>query len=267
MMTEGEGPKLRWYWKISILSCIIFGFITLMPWYNIRANFLGYYSTCSFVPFSSIAVFTLSFALYAYVTKRRKTLYGTTLIFLTILGFTSWWFYNFKLPMDNLEFSMAIRSFWIGTTSYYDNEENASSINFNLSIKNPTDKETPVFLIEPRDIAINNKKLISYYELSCLNGTSTYHGLRWFYKPTTLKAYENITLEIRCFVRYKTMEVETATREDIWASLVQRNFTLIMSGILTVRPYFNLTIAEHDPSIEDKSTWAARLFIISQQYR
>lgn len=259
--------KLKWYWAFLILGCFVLSLVTLIPWYSVRANFSGYYSICPFVPLSTITMLAMSFALYAYARRHRKTFYRTALVLctifglvlLTIFGFTVWWLYNFKLPMDSLEFSMAMRYFWIGTTSYYDDtEENASVIYFYLTIKNPTDRETPVFLIEPKDIAINNKKLISYYELDCSNGTSTTPDLQWFYHLTTLKPYENITLEIRWFVRYKTMEVETATREDVWASLLQRNFTFSMSGILTVRPYFN--------EGNYKPTWAARPFIVSQKY-
>lgn len=262
---EKDDIKLKRYWKISILISSILGFITIIPWYNVRANFLGYYSICSFAPFSAFIMFNIALALYVFVTKRRKTFYVTTLILLIIFGFTGWWFYDFKSPMDSIECDIAIRSFWIGTTHLYDTEENASYMSFYLTFKNPINRDTPIFLIEPWYIAINNKKLVSGYYLSCWNGSHLWCDFRWFYEPTTLKPQENITLLIENQIYYNQMEVEGASREEVWASLMQRNFTLSIVGILTVRPLFSESMDSY-PTVQHKSTWAAKPFIVSQKY-
>jgi len=253
---EGFRVKLKWYLVVPILSFAILGFVMMVPWSSSRSNFLGYESICSFFPFSAIVLFAISVALYTYATKHRKVFYGTMLILLAVFGFTGLWFYDYELPMNSLDFSMTKKSFWTGTETAV-TEGNMSSIFFYLTIKNPSGRETPAFIIEPRHIAIDNKRLTSGYSVYSWNGTSSWAGLRWFYHPTSLKPHENITLLLMCWIYYKWLEVEGATQEEIYSSIAQGNFTFSMRGSLTVKPYFG-----H----KSTSTWAARSFIVSQQF-
>jgi hypothetical protein len=247
-----------WFWRVLILSIIALAFITMVPWNAPRNNFIGCISFYSFVPFATIAMLDLAVALHAWHRKRRITLYGTILILLAILGFTGWWFYVFKMPMDSLDVSLTIKSYWIGIGEVY--EENRSSISFQPNIKNPASHDTPLFIIEPTSVSINDKELVSGYNLDCWNGTHQVGSFKWYYKPLILKANQNISLLLYCKISFDHVEVVGATSEEIWNAM-QESFTFSMYGILTARPYTDKVPTPH----VDQSVWAAKPFTVSQQ--
>jgi hypothetical protein len=177
-----------------------------------------------------------------------------------IAWFIGWWFYVFALPMRTLNFHMSISSFAIGTDL---DGRNASSISYHLIIANPSEWGTPLFIVEPTGLKINDKTLTSGYRFFCHNGNARSGDFHMFYERTALEPRENLTLGITCTITYDRLEVEDATRESIWASMTQASFTFSMSGILTARPLFS---GDFPRFIEDREIWAARTFVVSQQY-
>jgi hypothetical protein len=166
--------------------------------------------------------------------------------------------------MHRLEITMAKEYFWTGTTDLYSgHKENASSITFNLTIRNPTNQWTPIFTgtINRKDapLMINGKKITAGW---ALEGGGYYSSeVHWFLNPTILKPQENITCQMYCIFYYDRLEAEGATKDEIWFSLKGENFTLSVTGILTARPFIG-----EGPSVnnvvEQSFTWAARLFTI-----
>ena len=84
-----------------------------------------------------------------------------------------------------------------------------------------------------------------------------------FYERTTLGPRGNLTLGFTCIITYDRIEVEDATRESLWASLKQADFTFRVNGVLTARPFFS---GDFPHFIEDREVRAARTFVVSQHY-
>lgn len=241
------------FWWVLILSLIFLGFAAIIPWHNIRDNFLGYTSLCSFTPVASIVLFNSALAIHSWLNKHRKVFYGAIAIFMVTLGFIAWWFAEFKLPMNNLTASMTIDTFWIGNDNLFGN---SSKITFYLTIKNPTTRETPLFLIQPMSMAIDDKELVDGYTLDSFNGTSEGDGLRWFNNPLVLRPNEQVTIRMEFRIFF-----DGAAPQELWTTM-HGNFAFGMHGILTARPFFDgFPITDND-----RYTWAAKPFFISQQY-
>jgi hypothetical protein len=51
---------------------LIAGILTILPAEASKASYLGYYSTCSFAPFSTIILFSLAFIGFILLMKLRK---------------------------------------------------------------------------------------------------------------------------------------------------------------------------------------------------
>lgn len=263
-----ESSNLAPEWRILILSGKVLALLTLIPWFSSRANFLGYHSLCSYTPVSSIAMFTIALSFQAYIKGQHRKLQRTLIpILLIIIGFSAWWFYTFKLPMHNLEITMTKEYFWIGSTDMYGHEENTSSITFNLTIKNPTSQWTPLFTgtINSRGtpLMINGRKLTEGAFIS--GGGYSSSGIFWFLMPTVLKPQENVTFQMHCRFFYDRLEAEGASKDEIWLSLKEENFTLSVTGILTAQPFIG-DFPDANNMVERSFTWSARPFTTTLEF-
>lgn len=250
------------FWWVLVLALVFAGFLVSLPWPNVQDNFLGYASLCSFVPFASIVLFNSAIAVYSWFSKHRQVLYGTIAIFLMVVGFMGWWFFEFKMPMNSLTTSMTMDSFWIGNTKILSEmPENVSSITFHLNIENSTDRATPLFIIQPVSVSIDGIELVDGFSLDCLNGTAQSYGLKWFNDPTILKPNSQMSLRMRLMIFFDYLATRGGTPQDVWDRM-HGAFTFTMNGILTARPFFN------EPSTTDteRSTFAAKQFTLSQRY-
>ncbi len=167
--------------------------------------------------------------------------------------------------MHNLEITMTKDRFWIGTTDQYSGrEENVSLIAFNLTIRNPSNQWTPLFTgrINKKSfpLMINDKKLTAGSILE--GGGYSSSGTTWFLMPTVLKSQENVTLQMNCRFFYDRLEAEGVSKDEIWCSLEEGNFTLSLTGILTAQPFIG-DFPDTKNEVEQSFTWAARPFTIN----
>lgn len=187
--------------------------------------------------------------------------YATIVMLLIIFGYTGFWAYNYKMPLSSLETSIQIYYYYIGP-SQIGSRGNVSVIWFNLTIRNPTDIDTPSFMMENPAFYINNVKL---------NENSGYWSYQFsidehygYYNPhTIIEAHQTLTIsDLHIFIFQNEMQVEEGNPKDVWEYLVSKNFTLSLSGTFTSRP--NFTIGDTSPL----SLWvlAESPFLASQRF-
>lgn len=227
------------YWKILILMILILGlFVLLMPSPLSEPNFRG-------APLIPIITFISAVTLYALVANHRKTLYATVIILFTLFAYTGFWAYSYKMPLSNLIVTLTpIRTGNNPTFQYFGG--NQCDITFDLTIRNPTDIDTPPFMIENVHFYINNVKLkLGTYSMW---GWHRQGGLReqgiWYYNThIIIKAHQTLVVSkdmppFGISIYSNCTKVEEGNFESIWESLIDKNFTLSLSGFFTSRPDF-----------------------------
>lgn len=251
-----EGNLLReLYCKLTVIVLILLGFVTLIPWGSSRNNILGYSSVCTFAPFATIGLFSLGAGVHAWHKKRKVAFWGMVLVLLVVLGFTGWWFYSFKIPMDSIGVSMTITTYWIGSERSSAGLENTSVLWFNLTIKNFGAIATPLFTVDVVALAVNNTKLVSGYSVDMP------YVIKWLYK-TTLQPGENVTFRRRLLIYYDNVETVGETKEELWNTM-HETFNFTINGVFTARPF---TANVPYPYV-DLSVWAAKAFTVTQLHR
>jgi len=229
---------------------VILGFSTVLPINLGKPNFFGSYTLCSFVPIATVAMFILALTIYSFFNKRKLLLYGNMFLLLVILGFTGFWIYDAKLPMDSLEIGICNVHFWTGYDSLYEIwGGNVSRIDFNLTIHNPTTRDTLSLRWESEaDFYIEGKKLERHtYDLPN-------------YWPGVIKAGGTKNMDLHVTVIYNYTRIEGDTLENVWMALMRKSFTFTLSGILISTRYYG-------PEYNDYIVWASKPFSISYTYQ
>jgi len=219
-----------------------------------KPNFFGSHTLCSFAPVATGAMFILALTIYSFVTKRKLTLYGSVSILLLIIGFTGFWIYNAKIPMDSIQMNITNVRFWIGEEPHWisGNPANVSSIYFNVTLYNPSSQDIPAFHTENPAMRINDK-FIDMYDVEIWDVEIR------LYEP--LKAYSMIRINMR--VRFNQKFIDP----DVWASLLNKNFTFTISGVLIVRYYYAPSdISEYDRRLYS-IVWASKPYSLSYTYQ
>lgn len=240
------------YWKLTVTILILVGFATLVPWSSSRNNVLGYPSVCTFAPFAAVAMIDIATGVHALHRKRKIAFLGTILVLLIIFGFTGWWFYSFKIPMDSISASMTMGYYWIGVETLISDGGNMSVLYFNLTLKNLAAVATPLFTVDLTSIMVNNTKLVSGYDIGMP------YAFKWLYK-TTLQPGETITFPNRLLIFHDHVETIGATKEELWNTM-HGTFNFTINGIFTARPF---TANVPYPYV-DQSVWAAKAFAVTQ---
>lgn len=246
------------YWKILVTLAIILGLSTIAPINVGKPNFFGSFTLCSFAPVSTVTMFIVATVIYSFVKNRKILFYATLLLSLIIGGFTGFWIYDAKLPMDSLEIGVSNVRFWTGYDKYEIWEGgNVSHILFNLTIHNPTARDTSALRWEREaDFYIEGKRLEKHtYEV---------HG--FYADPRIIKANTTFTIDVRVTVIYGYTRIRGDSLENVWASLMTKNFTFNIRGILVTRYYY---APSHLPEYERRQysiVWASKPFTISYTY-
>lgn len=167
------------------------------------------------------------------------------IIFLIISGIFGYWVLVDKLPLDSLKVGITVIYVWSGYDALY--EGNLSRIGFNLTFRNPTDRELS-FQIEDA-FHINNTKL---------KPNTFDYGYYWW-KPYTVQPHQEIQIESHLTISKRFTRTENGKFEDFWLCLMTHPFTLSMSGMLSTRYYYG-------PTIEYSFVIAARTFKTSYTY-
>lgn len=215
-----------------IWTFIILGFATIVPWNASIPNHLGYYSTCSSAPISTIMMFVVAAAFYLY--WKRETVwpvYGAIIIFLIISGMFGYWILFDQLPLNRLNVKINVSYVWSGYDSFY--ERNISRIGFNITFSNPTDRELS-FQVERDAFYINNTKLKpSSFDYGAYWGGQRIH---------TIQPHGEISFDSHLTISQRVTRTEDGRFENFWLSLAQQPFTLSTSSILSNRYYYGPTI-------------------------
>lgn len=230
---------------------VILGFSTLLPINFGRPNFLGSFTLCSFAPVATVAMFILALTVYSYVNKRRLLLYGNVTLLAVIVGFSGFWVYDAKLPMDSIEMNITNVRFWIGEDPHWVDGKpaNTSSIFFNVTLYNPTNRDVPAFHSENHAMQINGKPI----------GSADIFGFGiWLQSP--LKAHSTISTEM-----YVIFE-QRHTEPDIWALLLTKNFTFTIAGVLVTRHYYAPGSLDEYERRQYSFVWAAKPYSVSYTY-
>lgn len=251
--------NMKWkrHWKILVTSAIILGFSTIVPINVGRPNFIGSFTLCSFAPIATIVMFILALTVYSFVNKRKLLLYVNVFLILVIVGFTGFWAYDAKLPMDNIRVDMSIYNYHFGYSLVY--EEDISKIFFNLVLHNTLTRDTPAFWVEYYDFYVEGKKLeLGTYHVP--GGWRAGGKTRWIGSDITLEPNQTMTLEVEVTLSLDSTKVEGNTVEDVWTSLSSKNFTFRMDGILVSRRYYGPKNTDY------YIVWASRPFSIAYRY-
>lgn len=249
------------HWKILVLLFVFLGVSTVLPIGMGRPNFFGFFTLCSFAPIATIAMFILALTVYLFVNKRKLLLYGNVFLLLVIVGFTGFWVYDAKLPMDNIRVDMSIYNYYFGYSRVY--EENISKIFFNLVLQNTLMRDTPAFWVEYYDFYVEGKKLEFYtYDVFPGGIGGWYAGIktRWIGSDITLEPNQTMTLEVEVTLSLDYTKVEGDTIEDVWTSLSNKNFTFRMDGILVSRRYYGPEYTDY------YIVWGSTRFSIAYRY-
>lgn len=230
---ERIATGLKRYWRVLATVCVTLGVLTVLPWGASRPNHVSYYSVCSFAPFSTVTLFVMAATFYSFGKGMKRLCYLGMIALITIGSFSAYWAYSIKLPVDSLQVNMLIDYFWYGYDDFY--EDNVSSIFFSLTFTNPTGQDTPPLRIEDYNFFINGKKLLTF--ISHSGGWN--RGIRYITSPLTIKAHQTSTYsEIHIILGENYTKIEGNDTESLWASLMQGNFKVTLTGILVERNDF-----------------------------
>lgn len=246
---------LRRHWKALAWLVVILGFLTLLPINVGKPNFFGSFTLCSFAPIATIAMFIIALTIYSFVKKRKLLLYGNVALLLVIVGFTGFWVYDAKLPMDSIEMRITNVRFWIGEDPHWIDGKpaNLSSIFFDVTLYNPTSRDVPAFHSENYALRINDR-LISYPNYEMMDVDVEIH------EPLRAYSTQNVTW----------MEVvveKNHTDPDVWSSLFNKSFTFTISGVLVARYYYAPSSLDEYARREYSIVWASRPYSVSYTYR
>lgn len=222
------------YWKILVLLIIILGILVLLiPSPLAEPNFQG-------VPVVPVMTFILTVMLYARVIKNDKMLYATISILVIIIAYTGFWFYNYKMPLASLAITLSpIRiGIYPSSQNFLGNQ---CDINFELTLQNPTGIDTPPFMIQNMNFHINNSRLV--HGTYTMWERSAHSGLEFWYHDTNIivKANQSLVIgrDMPGISLYSNFtQVSGGNFESVWDWLIDKNFTLSISGSFTSRPNF-----------------------------
>ena len=161
-----------------------------------------------------------------YLYWKKETLwpvYGAIIIFLIISGIFGYWVLAEKLPLNGLNVKVTVTHVWSGYANFY--EDNITTIFFNLTFSNPTDRALS-FQLESDAFYINDTKLTSFS-----------YGRYWSY-PHTIQAYQEISFDTELTIEQRFTRTENGKFENFWLSLMQQPFKFSMSGIISKRFYY-----------------------------
>jgi hypothetical protein len=242
---ERIATGLKHYSKALATVCIIFGFLTVLPWSTSKPNHVSYHSVCSFAPISTVVLFAMAATFYSFGKGMMRSCYIGMTALIIIFSFSGYWAYSIKLPVDSVQVSMTIDYFWCGYDDHF--KDNVSSIFLNLTLKNPTCQDTPTLRIENYNFFINSKKLrLSTYDSSSTGG---YAGIRYIHPTLTIKANQTLTYsEIHIILKKNYTEIEGNDKESVWAAFIQGNFNVTLTGVLVGRTDFGNIETDHPPS-------------------
>jgi len=227
--------RIEW-WKVPIAAILILGFSAiLIPSPLAEPNVQG-------VPAIPITLFVLAVTLYAIVKKDRKTLYATIGILVILFAYTGFWFYNYKIPLSSLMVTMSPIS--VRNNPPRDFLGNQCDIHIDLAIQNPTDINTPPFMIENVNFYIDSVRLsLGTYTMW---GWHAQGGLGrqgvWYHDThIIIDAHQTLNLsESRGYFSFSIYsnrtKVEEGSFESLWENVITNNFTLGFSGSFTSRP-------------------------------
>ena len=221
------------YWKILVLLILIFGFLVLLiPSPLAEPNFQG-------VPVVPVMMFVLAVTPYALVTKNGKMLYATIGILVIIIAYMGFWFYNYKMPLASLVVTLSPIRIGIYPSSQ-NFPGNQCDINFELTLQNPTSIDTPPFMIQNVNFHINNVRLEHGTYTMWVWSASGGLGF-WHYTHIIVKANQSLVIGrdwpgISIYSNFT--RVAGGNFESVWDWLIDKNFTLTISGFLTSRPNF-----------------------------
>jgi hypothetical protein len=225
------------YWKILVLLILIFGFLLLLiPSPLAEPNFQG-------VPVVPVMMLVLAVILYSRVTKNDKMLYATISILVLIIAYMGFWFYNYKMPLSSLIVTLSpIRIGNHPSSQYF--LGNQCDIRFELTLQNPTSVDTPPFMIENIKFHINNVNLEHGTYTMWVWGAQGGLGRQgiWYHDThMTVKANQSLVIgrdKPGSSIYSNFTKVAGDNFESIWECLIDKNFTLSISGFFTSRPNF-----------------------------
>lgn len=230
------------YWKVLIIVTVVLGLAMFVPSPLSEPN----YSGISLLP---IVMFVLATSFYLLATKHRKALFATIVMLLALFAYTGFWTYNYKMPLSSLKVTLVPKSFYNGLgLSLYETFGNECCLSFCVLIQNPTDIDTPPFMIENIDFYLNNRKLENYDrgnwgQRGDLGGQGTWY----FNTHTIIRSHQTLNISrsggtspcwISIYSNYT--QIEGDNLESIWESLIAKNFTLTFTGSFTSRPNFKI---------------------------
>lgn len=241
---------LKKYRKLLILVFVVLGLSTFLPINVGKPNFLGSFTLCSFAPVATVALFALALTVHSLVNKRKLLLYGNVFLLIVILGFSVYWVYCAKVPMDSIEINMSnVRFFPQYDHWYADLGKNASRISFDLVVNNPNVQNTwYLWWQRGPDFYIEGKKL-------------EWHTYDILYSDVgVVKARGTRDMNLYVDVIYNLTEVEGGALDSVWMALMSENFTFTMGGILASRSYYGPTSTDY------YVVWASKPFSVSYTY-
>jgi len=250
---ERANSALKRLWKPLVFLSVILGFSTLLPINVGRPNFFGSFTLCSFAPVATLGMFILALTVYAFINKRKRLLYGNVALLLLIVGFTGFWVYDAKIPIDSIEMNITNVSFWIGEDPHWiEGPANTSSIFFNVTLHNPTDRDIPAFHSENHAMQINDKSigLVDILDID-------------IQLQTPLKAHSMITWP-EMWVVFEQKYADP----DVWAALLSKNFTFTITGVLVMRYYWGGTpssVPEYERR-QYSGIWASKPYSLSYTF-
>jgi hypothetical protein len=240
---------LKKYWKSLALLLAVLGLSTLFPINVGKPNFFGSFTLCSYAPIATVTMFILALTVYSVVKNRKLLLYGNAALLIVIVVFTGFWVYEAKLPMDSIEMTLTVASFGTREDPYWPSgPANVSSIYFDVTLYNPTSRDIPAFDSENTTIRIDGKFTTPDVKVIYISSREP------------LKAYSKISNDERY-----VMFVQNYTNADVWASLLKKDFTFTISGILVVRYYY---VPRSLPEYEGRSiVWVSKPYSLSYKYK
>jgi len=243
---------LRKHWKPLVWLLVILGFSTVLPINVGRPNFFGSFTLCSFAPVATIGMFILALTVYAFINERKRLLYGNVALLLLIVGFTGFWVYNAKFPMDSIEMKITNLRFWIGEEPHWTDGKpaNTSSIIFDVELYNPTNLDIPAFYSENNVFWLNDKLVGSYVTMNIE-----------ITLQVPLKAHATVT-NTWLHVVFEQSYADPV----VWALLLSKNFTFTISGILVVRYYYAPSSLDEFERRQYSFVWASKPYSVSYTY-
>jgi len=225
--------------EILIVIIVMLGFLLMLtPSILTEPNFRG-------IPTIPLTFFVFAVTLYSIVAKQRKVFCATIVILLIVFAYVGFWFYNYKMPLSNLSVTMVPTMVRNHPTDLYF-RGNQCDLSFNLTIRNPTNVDTPPFMIQGVDFYIDDVKLklrtCSMWDWG-QSGAGGINGYWYYGTHIIIKANQAISIGYDSFgfrisIYSNGTEVEGSNFESIWEKLVAKNFTISMKGFFTSRPDF-----------------------------